>query len=237
MRKRLLRRPSPAMVVAMIALFVALGPSAYATHEMIRSSDIVDGEVKSVDVGNGALASIDYATGSVQASDIGSGAVTNSKIAANAVDASKIPNDASGSDNVNATRLDGLDGSNVVQAIGGGVVRRHSNVLQPGIGEGIGLDGGFTIQYDCPTSPTNSGTALFNNNSGETIRLFKDFGGTNPAVATVAQGGSSSQATNPAGEAITFQTRRANGFMVTVWMFSVQRTSDCLWEVVALTTP
>jgi hypothetical protein len=54
--KRVLRhRPSPAMVVACIALVVALGGTGYATHERIFSSDIVNGEVRRVDLAADAL--------------------------------------------------------------------------------------------------------------------------------------------------------------------------------------
>jgi hypothetical protein len=59
MRKRFrIRRPSASMVVAMIALFVALAPAAYATHlHVVRSEDIVDGEVKNPDIGADAVGS------------------------------------------------------------------------------------------------------------------------------------------------------------------------------------
>ncbi len=42
--------------VGYVALFVALSGAAYATHENIRSSDIVNNQVKSIDVRNDNLA-------------------------------------------------------------------------------------------------------------------------------------------------------------------------------------
>ena len=47
-------RPSPAMVVSCIALFVSLGVGAHAANT-IFSTDIVDGEVKTADLANLAV--------------------------------------------------------------------------------------------------------------------------------------------------------------------------------------
>ena len=52
--KRRLRAPSPAMVVALIALFVSLGGSAYAVAT-IGSDDIVDGSIRNRDFKDGTL--------------------------------------------------------------------------------------------------------------------------------------------------------------------------------------
>ena len=61
MLRRLFDRLTYANVVASLALFVALGGSAYAVNT-VRSTDIVDGEVKSVDIGNGEVGSNDIKT-------------------------------------------------------------------------------------------------------------------------------------------------------------------------------
>jgi hypothetical protein len=77
-----LGRHARANGVAYVALFVALGgTSAYAANT-IRSTDIVDGEVKNVDLGPDAVTSSKLANGSVQNSDLGPDAVTTSKIKA-----------------------------------------------------------------------------------------------------------------------------------------------------------
>lgn len=52
--KRHLRAPSPAMVVALVALFVALGGSAYAVAT-IDSADIVNGSIRNRDFKDGTL--------------------------------------------------------------------------------------------------------------------------------------------------------------------------------------
>jgi hypothetical protein len=53
-RSRLRRRPSPALIVAIAALIVALGGTAIAANT-IRSSDIVDGQVMTPDLHRGAV--------------------------------------------------------------------------------------------------------------------------------------------------------------------------------------
>ena len=49
------RRPSPALIVACLALFVSLGGTAFALAGTIYSADIVDGEVKSPDIAKAAV--------------------------------------------------------------------------------------------------------------------------------------------------------------------------------------
>ena len=54
MRSILRRRPSPAMVISLIALFVALGGTAYAiASNSIRSRHIVNDAVTSADIKGG----------------------------------------------------------------------------------------------------------------------------------------------------------------------------------------
>lgn len=52
-------RPSPAMVVALLALFVALGGSSYAAITLkknsVKSRNIANGQVKRVDIGKDAI--------------------------------------------------------------------------------------------------------------------------------------------------------------------------------------
>ena len=66
------RRPSPAMVVALMGLFVALGGSSYAAlkvgskqivNNTIRSKDIRNNQVSTRDVKNGSLLSQDFKPG------------------------------------------------------------------------------------------------------------------------------------------------------------------------------
>lgn len=106
-------RPSPAMVVALIALFVALGGGAYAgvTLNSIHSQQIKNGQVKNVDLANNAVNSAKIRRGGVTDSDLAPG-ISGSKItgkvgAAGVADSATTAGSAAAA--ANADRLDGLD--------------------------------------------------------------------------------------------------------------------------------
>jgi hypothetical protein len=89
-------RPSPATVIALIALFVSLGGSAAALSgtNTVNSGDIINGEVKFRDIGTGqvrtgdvaddstpnALSGVDVANGSLSGSDVGDGSLSGSDV-------------------------------------------------------------------------------------------------------------------------------------------------------------
>ncbi len=74
MLRKLSRRLSYANVMATVAVFIALGGSAYAVNT-VRSSDIVDNEVYSADVRNDNLSGGGLASGDIQ-----DGAMTTNEI-------------------------------------------------------------------------------------------------------------------------------------------------------------
>jgi hypothetical protein len=76
-------RPSPALLISCVALFMALAGSAYAVgigKNTVRSPQIVDGTVRTVDLHENA----------VDASKLAPNSVTNSQLAENAVTSSKV---------------------------------------------------------------------------------------------------------------------------------------------------
>ena len=68
------------MIVALAALFVALSGTAYAANT-IRSTDIVDGQVKTADLATGAVTSAKLKDGGVAGRDLAAGAVSAGKLA------------------------------------------------------------------------------------------------------------------------------------------------------------
>jgi hypothetical protein len=123
MTRLLRRRPSPALVIACIALFVSLGPAAYATHEVINGSDVVDNSLTGADVRgkagtsgaaavNGSLTTDDIAgqqanaangtpfiDGTLTQWDIKNGGIAGADIALNAINGTKVASDSlSGAD-------------------------------------------------------------------------------------------------------------------------------------------
>ena len=72
MSSRHIRPPSPALAVALLALFVSVGGTSYAVKK-ISSRDIVDGAIKSIDIRNGEIRSADVRDGSLRAKDFARG--------------------------------------------------------------------------------------------------------------------------------------------------------------------
>jgi hypothetical protein len=99
MRKSLLRRPSAALVVACVALFVALGGGAYAAFNLPKNS------VGSKQIKNGAVVNSKLANNSVATGKIRNGAVTASKINATGL---TVPNATNATNATNAANLGGL---------------------------------------------------------------------------------------------------------------------------------
>src|SRR3954470_17450559 len=88
------RRPSPAMIVALIALFVALGGVSYgfATGE-IDSREIKNNEVRSVDIRNNEIRTRDLRNNEVRGIDIRNSTVQGRDIALNTVTGEDVKED------------------------------------------------------------------------------------------------------------------------------------------------
>lgn len=86
--------PSPAMAVALVALFVALTTSAWAVTTLPRNSvgsrQLRTGAVTAPKLGKRAVTSTKIANGTVTTPKIAAGAVTRAKLGAGAVEASNL---------------------------------------------------------------------------------------------------------------------------------------------------
>lgn len=118
-RLRLLRRPSPALVIACIALFVALGGVSYglATGSIdsreirdntIRSKDVRDNSVYSRDLRNNDVRDIDIRNGTIKGRDIARSTITG--------------------DNVNLSKLGQVPDA---AALGGVAAAEYARVAEP----------------------------------------------------------------------------------------------------------
>jgi hypothetical protein len=77
-------RPSPALILSCVALFMALSGSALAVgiaKNSVRSAQIVDGTVRTVDLKDAAVTTPKIATNAVGAEQIAENAVSSSKVA------------------------------------------------------------------------------------------------------------------------------------------------------------
>ncbi len=107
MLRKLHKRLNYANVTASLALFVALGGSAYAVNT-VGSTDIIDGQVKSVDIGDGEILSADVKDQSLTTFDVSTflgvdvvdGTLTGADIQDNSLAAADIGSQQIGSDEV-----------------------------------------------------------------------------------------------------------------------------------------
>ncbi len=85
---------SPAMAVALLALFVSLGGGAYAATKLKKNSvttkSIKNGAVTTKKIANGAVTTSKLANGAVTSAQLGTGAVTTANIADGAVTSAKL---------------------------------------------------------------------------------------------------------------------------------------------------
>ena len=126
MKRLLRRRPSPAMLVALLALFVAMGGSSYAAVK-ISARDIQRGAVGTRAVANGAIRSADIRNATISGVDVKDDSLTNADIdntklsaltaksadtaarATTATSATTATKATNADDAANAGKLDGLD--------------------------------------------------------------------------------------------------------------------------------
>jgi hypothetical protein len=97
------------VMVTLTAFVVFGGASAYASHELILSSDIVDGEVKTPDLGTDAVTQAKLRDGAVGRFELANGAVVREKINNGAVDGTKLANGAVDGTKVADGSLTGAD--------------------------------------------------------------------------------------------------------------------------------
>lgn len=103
-------RPSPAAVIACVALFVALAGTAIAAPKLaVRSAQIVDATIRTVDLRDEAVKSAKVANGTLTADDLGTDSVNSDEIAKDAVASDEIAENAVASPEVAPDSLTAAD--------------------------------------------------------------------------------------------------------------------------------
>lgn len=90
-------RPSPALVISCLALFMALTGSAFAVgiaKDSVRSAQIADGTVRSVDLRDNSVSAPKIAPDAVGTEEIAENAVGSKEIAENAVESPEVAADS-----------------------------------------------------------------------------------------------------------------------------------------------
>jgi hypothetical protein len=88
-------RPSPALVISCVALFLTLAGTAFAAPKfLVRSAQIVDATVRTVDLRDNAVSSPKIADATITANDLGTDSVGSDEIAKDAVKSDEIADNA-----------------------------------------------------------------------------------------------------------------------------------------------
>ena len=135
-------------VFALIGMVAALGTgTAYASHLVVNSSDIVDGEVKNADIGFDAVTGSRIANGAIQTQDIQDFTITGSDFGVNTIGSSKIQNDTLTGDDVLETSLNPLQIGKVAKAFeaDSAPVRGYERVAGDPLNEGS-----ISALVECP---------------------------------------------------------------------------------------
>lgn len=151
MRRILSRRPSPAMTVALLALFVALGGSSYAAVK-VGTKQIVNNSVRSGDLRNNDIRTTDLRNNEMRGTDIRNSTIHGRDVARNTLSG----------DDINESRLGIVPGASNAAALGG--------VPAGAFMRGAATSGGLQV-----ASPTNAARIL---ELPGVVRLEADCGAT-----------------------------------------------------------
>ncbi|MGC1852567.1 MAG: hypothetical protein WA687_09040 [Solirubrobacterales bacterium] len=103
-------RPSPAMAISCVALFLALVGTAFAAPQLaVRSAQIVNGTIRTADLGKDAVKSNKVADATITAADLGTDSVGTDEIAKDAVNTDEIAENAVASPEVAPDSLTAAD--------------------------------------------------------------------------------------------------------------------------------
>jgi hypothetical protein len=153
-------RPSPAVVISCLALFLTLAGTAFAAPKfLVRSAQIVDSTVRTVDLRDNAVSSPKIADATITADDLGTDSVNSDEIAKDAVKADEIAANAVASSEVADQSLTQDDlgpnsvGSSELQA---GSIRASElgTIIQVSNSTGIAANTTNGVSVQCPAGTT-----------------------------------------------------------------------------------
>lgn len=177
--KRLLRfRPSPAMVVACIALSVALGGTSVAAIQALPRNSVGTKQLK-----NNAVTSPKVKNNSITGADVNEGTFGTVPLATNATTATNATNATSATNASNADKLDNIDSTGFVRP---GSAEAWHEIGAPGE---PAFQGGWSNE-----DPTGETTAAFYKDPLDVVHLKGIITGGTSTVFTLPAGYRSSKA-------------------------------------------
>ena len=221
-----------ANLVAYLALFMAMGGTAYAANEW-TGDNIVDGTLTGADIATKSLSGADIRNKSVKGVDIADNTVTGVQVDESTL--GQVPSAATATVAGNADSLDGLDSTNIVQ--GAGKVTGQALAVTPGANTFLGppLNGFLRLSYFCPNPTSNTGFLWVYNDSGSVANVFSESGDANPSYRSMAAGANFFMPASAAGDSWRIQAQGAPGIL-TIDVATVNRPSDCHAQAQALLT-
>jgi hypothetical protein len=189
-------RPSPAMIVACLALLLALTGSAIAAgiaKNSVRSAQIVDGTVRTVDIRDGAVDSAKVADEALTASDLGANSVATSEVSDQSLTANDLGPDSVGANEIATDAVGSIEISpDAVHADELGAIVQRTNATTVGAGK----NGSITV------------------NCAEGEQLLS--GGGQPSVFGVEM-----TSTRPSGNGWLYQAKNTTGSDQTITAFAL----------------
>jgi hypothetical protein len=215
-----IKTPSPALVIACVALAVALSGVGYAAVTLPRASvgtkQLKKNSVNSAKIKNGSLVPADF-----------KGGVVNAGLFDGLDSTAFLPATGEATD---ADKLDGMDSLAFMR--GNGIVYSAARAYAQGSFAPIFLSiGNFIgLAYDCPF-PGDASWLYFFNYTASVMNVFADSGGANPTYYQLVpfDGGDEGMLflpANAAGESYFLQVQGAGG-IATIQVATVNRVSDC----------
>ena len=199
-------RPSPAMAISCVALFLALVGTAFAAPKFaVRSAQIVNGTVRTVDLRDNAVKSSKVADATITADDLGTDSVNTDEIAKDAVKADEIAENAVASPEVAPDSL--TAGDLAANSVGSSEVADQS-LTQDDLGPNS--VGSSEIQTGAIRSSELGTIIQVSNSTGIAANSNGGVTATCPAGTTVISGGA-----QPAnfGVEMTSSLRSGNGWL------------------------
>jgi hypothetical protein len=198
------RLPSPALVIACVALFVSLGGVSYGLatgsidsrelkNNTIRSKDVRNNTLRTFDVRNNEVRGFDIRNSTIQGRDVAFNTLTGSDISESSL--GKVPS---------ATTADSAGSATTAGSVGGISMRRFNYAAQAGTGfvEVLNL-GGLRLEAQCQAPDDVQVRAVPANPESELASTFPGA----PLLPLVAEtpGAGVIAMANPDGTAVTIQ--------------------------------
>jgi hypothetical protein len=214
------RRPSPALVISCIALFVSLGGVSYGVATgFIDSREIKNNQVRSSDLRNNSIRTFDIRNNEVRGFDIRNSSVQGRDVALNTLTGA----DVSEEDLAKVPSATAADTATTAASVGGVTLRPFAYAGQAGTGFVEVFDfGGLRVEASCDAEPAlvvRANPAVANSEFSTDIGTFSnddlDFDPGDNATLV--------DAVNAAGQA---SFAAPDGRMVTVKALTRQQTDD-----------